>query len=149
MISFRIADSSDTASVAMLLAALFEEVEHTPNAEEIADMFAEIDEDDSHSTLLALNEDEDIVGILTIVECLSISAGGKYGVLNELYVVPEYRSEGVGKMLVDEAKDLAESRDWKRIEVTTPGDEFSKTLRFYEREGFYRIGPRYCYNRNW
>jgi len=149
MISFRIADSSDTASVAMLLAALFEEVAHTPNAEEIADMFAEIDEDDSHSTLLALNEDEDIVGILTIVECLSISAGGKYGVLNELYVVPEYRSEGVGKMLVDEAKDLAESRDWKRIEVTTPGDEFSKTLRFYEREGFYRIGPRYCYNRNW
>jgi len=149
MISFRIADSSNTASVAMLLAALFEEVEHTPNAEEIADMFAEIDEDDSHSTLLALNEDEDIVGILTIVECLSISAGGKYGVLNELYVVPEYRSEGVGKMLVDEAKDLAESRDWKRIEVTTPGDEFSKTLRFYEREGFYRIGPRYCYNRNW
>lgn len=149
MISFRIADSSDTASVAMLLAALFEEVEHTPNAEEIADMFAEIDEDDSHSTLLALNEDEEIVGILTIVECLSISAGGKYGVLNELYVVPEYRSEGVGKMLVDEAKDLAESRDWKRIEVTTPGDEFSKTLRFYEREGFYRIGPRYCYNRNW
>ncbi len=148
MISFRIADPSDTNSVAILLAALFEEVEHTPDAEEIADIFAEIDEDDSHSTLLALNEDDDIVGILTIVECLSISAGGKYGVLNELYVVPEYRSEGVGKMLVDEAKDLAETRDWKRIEVTTPGDEFSKTLHFYEREGFYKIGPRYCYNRN-
>lgn len=148
MITFRIADPTDTGSVAILLAALFEEVEHTPDAAEIADIFAEIDGDDSHSTLLALNADDDIVGILTIVECLSISAGGKYGVLNELYVVPEYRSEGVGKMLVDEAKDLAEARDWKRLEVTTPGDEFSKTLHFYAREGFYKIGPRFCYNRN-
>lgn len=145
MIHFRIADESDTASVAILLAALFEEVEHTPDAEEIAGIFAEIDEDDSHSTLLALNEDDDVVGILTIVECLSISAGGKYGVLNELYVVREYRSEGVGKMLVDEAKSLADARGWKRLEVTTPGDEFSKTLHFYEREGFYKIGPRYCF----
>ena len=145
MIHFRIADESDTASVAILLAALFEEVEHSPDAEEIAGIFAEIDEDDSHSTLLALNDDDDVVGILTIVECLSISAGGKYGVLNELYVVREYRSEGVGKMLVDEAKSLADARGWKRLEVTTPGDEFSKTLHFYEREGFYKIGPRYCF----
>lgn len=145
MISFRIADEYDTASVAMLLAALFEEVEGSPDADEIAEMFAEIDGDDNHSTLLAIDKTEQIVGILTIVECLSISAGGKYGVLNELYVLPEYRSEGVGKLLVQEAKELAEHRDWQRLEVTTPGDEFSQTLRFYEREGFYKIGPRYCF----
>lgn len=145
MISFRLADSNDTGAVALLIAALFEEVEHTPDAEEIADMFADIDADDSHSTLLALDDDEDIVGVLTIVECLSISAGGKYGVLNELYVVPEYRSEGVGRLLVEQAKELADMREWKRLEVTTPGDEFSKTLHFYEKEGFYKIGPRYCW----
>ena len=40
MISFRIADESDTASVANLLAALFEEVEGSPDAEEIAGIFA-------------------------------------------------------------------------------------------------------------
>lgn len=147
MISFRIADESDTNTVATLLAALFEEVEGSPDAEEIAGIFGDMEADESHSTLLALDDDDDIVGILTIVECLSISAGGKYGVINELYVVPEYRSEGVGKMLIDEAKDLADSREWKRLELTTPGDEFSKTLRFYEREGFYKIGPRYCYRR--
>ena len=145
MIQFRLADASDTTSVALLIAALFEEVEHFLDAEDIAEMFAEIDEDDSHSTLLAMNEDEDIVGILTIVECLSISAGGKYGVINELFVVPEYRSEGVGKLLLEEAKELAENRGWKRLEVTTPGDDFSKTIRFYEREGFYKIGPRFCF----
>lgn len=146
MINFRIADASDTFAVAQLLANLFVEVEHTPDADEIAEMFAEIDADEHHSTLLALNDEDEIVGIMTVAECLSISAGGHYGVINELYVLPEYRSEGVGKMLLDEVKELAGHRDWKRLELTTPGDEFSKTLHFYEREGFYRIGPRYKFD---
>jgi GNAT superfamily N-acetyltransferase len=145
MISLIVADDSHTAEVATLLAALFEEVGHTPDAEAIAAIFNHIEESDHHSTLLAMDDDGDIVGILTIAETLSLYAGGYIGVLNELYVVPEYRSEGVGKMLLDAAKALAEERDWVRLEVTTPGDEYDKTLRFYEREGFLPIGPRYKY----
>jgi GNAT superfamily N-acetyltransferase len=145
MIRLIVADESHTAAVAELFAALFEEVEHTPTAEEIAALFQEIEEDDRHSTLLALDDDDDVVGALSIAETISIYAGGYIGVVNELYVTPEYRSEGVGKMLLDAAKALAEERGWKRIELTTPGDEFEKTLRFYEREGFTRIGPRYRY----
>lgn len=143
MIQFRIADEQDTDIVAALLAALFEEVGHTPSAEEIAAIFADMDADDKHSTLLALDDDEDVVGVLTLTESLALYAGGHIGVINELYVVPEYRSEGVGKMLLDEAKELAENRGWRRLEVTTPGDDYPKTLRFYEREGFFKIGPRY------
>ena len=143
MITFRIADASDTHVVSQLLSDLFAEVGHSLSAEEIADIFQEIDEDDHHSTLLALDDDEDVVGVLTLVETIAIYAGGKIGVLNELYVVPEYRSEGVGKILLDAAKDLGEQRGWVRLEVTTPGEEYAKTLRFYEREGFMAIGPRY------
>ena len=57
MITFRIADASDSAVISMLLAALFEEVEGSPDAEEIHEIFAEMEEDDSHSTLLALDGD--------------------------------------------------------------------------------------------
>ena len=85
------------------------------------------------------------MGILTLVESLAIYAGGRIGVVNELYVVPDFRSEGVGKLLLDEAKELAEARGWLRLEVTTPGEDYAKTLRFYEREGFMPIGPRYKY----
>lgn len=145
MITFRIADEADTHIVAQLLADLFEEVGHTPTAEEIAEIFLHIDADDQHSTLLALDEDEDVVGILTIAESIALYAGGRIGVVNELYVVPEYRSEGVGKMLLDAAKELGEQRGWVRLEVTTPGEDYAKTLRFYEREGFMPIGPRYKY----
>lgn len=143
MIKMLVADASHTREVAALLAGLFEEVEHTLSFEEIAEIFAEIDADDHHSTLLAVNGDEEVVGLITLVESLSLSAGGRYGVVNELFVVPAYRSEGVGKMLLDFAKEIGEQRGWTRIELTTPGDEFDKTLRFYEREGFWKIGPRY------
>ncbi len=146
MIHLLIADESHTPVVAALLERLFEEVEHDLSFEEIADMFAELDADDHHSTLLAQNEAGDTVGLMTLVESLSLSANGRYGVINELYVEPEYRSEGVGKMLLDFAKMISAERGWARLEVTTPGDEFDRTLRFYEREGFWKIGPRYKYS---
>lgn len=143
MIHLVVADESHTAIVAEMLANLFEDVGHTLTASEIADIFIEMDEDAAHSTLLALNDDGDAVGVLTIVESLALYAGGRIGVINELYVVPPYRSEGVGKMLLDAAKELASERGWQRLEVTTPGEQYAKTLRFYEREGFMPIGPRY------
>ncbi len=145
MITFRTADESDTDVVSEMLADLFQEVGHTLTASEIAEIFLHIDSDDQHSTLLALDDDEDIVGVLTLVETIALYAGGRIGVINELYVVPAYRSEGVGKMLLDAAKELAEQRGWVRLEVTTPGEDYPKTLKFYEREGFMAIGPRYKY----
>jgi len=143
MIQLVIADDTHTLVVAELLANLFEEVGHTLTASEIADIFVEMDEDSLHSTLLAFNDDGDAVGVLTLVESLGIYAGGRVGVINELYVVPPYRSEGVGKILLDAAKKLADERGWQRLEVTTPGEQYEKTLQFYEREGFFPIGPRY------
>jgi GNAT superfamily N-acetyltransferase len=147
MIKFVVADAAHTDVVAELLAALFEEVGHTLTAGEIATMFNDIEADDRHSTLLALDADGDPAGVITLVETISIYAGGYIGVINELYVVPAYRSEGVGKMLLNAAKTLAEERGWRRLEVTTPGDDYERTLRFYEREGFFRIGPRYKWTR--
>lgn len=145
MIHFRIADESDTAVVAELLANLFEEVGHDLSAEEVANLFLQIDTDDFHSTLLALTDEGKAVGILTVAESLAFYAGGRFGVINELYVVPPFRSEGVGKILLDAAKELAGQRGWNRLEVTTPGAEYTDTLRFYAREGFMAIGPRYKY----
>lgn len=141
MLHFRLADSADTHLVAILIASLFEEVGHTQTAREIAEIFAAVENDDRHSTLLAF-DDEDAVGIITVSESIAFYAGGEIGVINELYVLPEWRSEGVGKLLLDQMKEIAFARGWRRLEVTTPGEAYDRTIRFYEREGFFPIGPR-------
>ncbi len=94
--------------------------------------------------VLAANDDAgEIVGLLTLNEAFAIYANGKYGVIDEMYVVPHLRSSRVGKMLMDAVKELAMERRWTRIEVTAPeSDRWVRTRRFYEREGFTFTGPK-------
>jgi GNAT superfamily N-acetyltransferase len=125
-----------------MIERLFGEVGHDMSQEAIAALFPLLEAYEAHVALLAQDEDE-IVGVVTLVESVSLYAGGRIGVINELYVEPAYRSEGVGKMLLDAAANFARANGWRRLEVTTPGEEYLRTRRFYEREGFMEIGPRY------
>ncbi len=91
----------------------------------------------------ALNERGEYVGILTLVETFAIYAGGNYGVIDEMYVAPEYRSLGVGKMLLAAAKEYGRQKRWLRLDVTAPPEEeWQRTVKFYEREGFVFTGPK-------
>ena len=83
------------------------------------------------------------VGVLTLNECAAIYAGGRFGEITELYVLPECRSSGVAPRLVGEAKEIARERGWSRLEVGAPDQPaWDRTLRFYLREGFEEVGPR-------
>jgi GNAT superfamily N-acetyltransferase len=83
-------------------------------------------------------------GIITLSEGLSIYAGGKFGVIREFYVIPEIRSTGVGKELLERAKEFGKKNGWNRIEVTLPDKvKWPRTFNFYIREGFKEIGPRF------
>ena len=90
----------------------------------------------------AKNDDE-IVGIITLVETFAIYAGGNYGVIPEMFIAPEYRSQGIGKQLVDAVKNYGAQKGWQRINVTAPDDpKWERTVKFYEREGFVFTGPK-------
>jgi GNAT superfamily N-acetyltransferase len=68
---------------------------------------------------------------------------GTFGIIPELYVRPAFRSRKLGTMLVAEAKQVARSKGWTRLEVTTPPlPQFDRTLAFYERQGFSISGGR-------
>ena len=83
------------------------------------------------------------IGVLTLVETFAIYAGGRYGIIDELYVAPEHRASGVGRRLVEAAREHGRRRGWVRIEVTAPPEEkWRRTVRFYEAQGFVFTGPK-------
>ena len=86
-------------------------------------------------------QDDNIIGLICIGEFSSIYAGGKFGILNELYVIPQYRSKGVGKKLMSFAYKIKEEKGWTRLEVSTPDEtQWKRTLTFYLKEGFVQTG---------
>ncbi|HEV8702170.1 MAG TPA: GNAT family N-acetyltransferase [Candidatus Polarisedimenticolia bacterium] len=78
-----------------------------------------------------------------LVESFAIYANGTYGVINEMYVAPPFRSQGVGGRLIAAVKDLAARRGWGRIDVTAPeSPAWDRTRRFHESQGFVFTGPK-------
>ena len=98
---------------------------------------------DGFNVFLAINAEGEAVGAITLAESFAIYAGGHFGIICELYVAPAYRSQGVGKKLLNAVKEIAKEKGWKRIDVTAPPEEkWVPTVKFYEREGFTFTGPK-------
>ena len=83
------------------------------------------------------------VGFITLSETRALYAGGRFGIIPECYVHPVFRGKGLGAKLLAEAREHAQSRGWKRLEVTTPPlPVFERTLHFYQTNGFEVAGGR-------
>jgi GNAT superfamily N-acetyltransferase len=83
------------------------------------------------------------VGFLSLYESYALYTEGAYGTIPEFYVRSPYCSQGIGSALLAEAKQIGQTRGWKRLEVTTPPlPQFDRTLSFYQRNGFSISGGR-------
>ncbi len=87
--------------------------------------------------------DGDPQGFLALCEGFALYAEGDFGIITELYVRPPHRSRELGSALLAAAREHGRRQGWSRLEVTTPPlPAFSRTLGFYEREGFAVSGGR-------
>lgn len=85
----------------------------------------------------------DIIGMINLNECAAIYAGGKFGEITEMYIKPEYRSSGIGELLIQRSKEFAQERSWTVLEVGAPDvPRYQRTVDFYKRTGFNEVGPR-------
>jgi GNAT superfamily N-acetyltransferase len=83
------------------------------------------------------------VGAIVLNECAAIYAGGAFGEISELYVLPQFRSMRVGEFLLAAADKFAVTKGWPFLEVGTPGlPRWQRTVDFYLENGFSEIGPR-------
>lgn len=83
------------------------------------------------------------IGIATLCESRSIYAQGLFGIIQEFYVAPPWRSQEVGARLVDACVRHGRQAGWKRLELATPPlPEFARTVSFYKDNGFEPTGGR-------
>ncbi|MEH6347130.1 MAG: GNAT family N-acetyltransferase [Bermanella sp.] len=87
--------------------------------------------------VLAARQGNTIIGFGALCESHSLYAEGSFAILQEFYVLPEYRSQNVGQALIDALVDYAKQQNWKRLELCTPPmPEFERTVAFYQDNGF-------------
>ena len=100
--------------------------------------------DGIYTVFVAMGEaDRAPAGFISLTETHSLYAEGAFGIIPELYVQPQYRSAGLGHLLMDAAKAYGRSRGWQRLEVTTPPlPAFDRTFSFYQANGFDVAGGR-------
>jgi GNAT superfamily N-acetyltransferase len=90
--------------------------------------------EDPESTVLVAEHRGELRGLCTAyLDMNSVRFGARCWV-EDLAVSPEHRSQGVGKALLDAAKDWARDRGATHLELDS-SDTRADAHRFYEREG--------------
>jgi GNAT superfamily N-acetyltransferase len=80
-----------------------------------------------------------LLGMINLLFTISTAEGGAVIILEDLIVVQDHRSEGLGAELLDYALDFARQKDFPRITLLTDRlDEPAK--KFFQRHGFRESG---------
>ena len=90
--------------------------------------------DAADAELLLAEEDGVLAGLCSVYLDLRSIRYGRRAWVEDLVVGPHRRSTGVGKALLDAAKDWARERGATHLELDS-GDARKDAHRFYEREG--------------
>lgn len=142
--NIRPATTNDAAQIAEAIKSLLLELGDEKSATEslTADVVSKLMNTGKTSVFLAETEHGEHAGMISLTETQAIYAGGLYGMIDEMYVSPQYRSQNVGASLIAEAKKHAQRKGWKRLAVTAPPNNNERPLNFYTQNGFEPTGPK-------
>ena len=150
-VAIRRATQADAAEIARMAKALTDEI-----IEMIGEGHFDIDPQVSTSlarewieagryvSYIALDEASGTaIGVATLCESRSLYAQGIFGIIQEFYVSPQWRSREVGAHLVEACVAHGRASGWRRLELATPPlPEFARTVSFYKDNGFEPTGGR-------
>lgn len=142
----RRASAADAHGIAAAVRELLFELGGKPAAGQALEEAArELTEDADAGVLLVADADGKIVGFLGVSWQRAVRIPGRYGLIQELWVHPGWRSQAIGAELLGALNDLARTEGIGRIEVGLPSERFPSveaTRAFYEANGFSGIGLR-------
>lgn len=88
----------------------------------------------NESIIYIAYEEENAVGFTQLYPLFSSVTMQPMFLLNDLYVEDNYRNQGIGNMLIDKAKQLCKTLNYKGLSIQTAQSNPAQHL--YERLGF-------------
>jgi len=99
--------------------------------------------EDGHYSAVVGFLDGEAIALATMSQTYALYAGGKVAQVQEFYVAPEYRTTGIGSLLLEQVKEQARLRGCVCIELCTPPlPEFERSVTFYQKNGLKLVGGR-------
>ena len=140
---YKLVDKSQTEEIAKLAVCLTNEIiertgiKHFNVDEPLAVSLCQNYVSNGLYNVIAAFDENKIIGFGALCESHSLYAEGSFGIIQEFYVMPNYRSQEIGKKLINEIVNFSKNKKWKRLELCTPPlPEFDRTVAFYQENGF-------------
>jgi GNAT superfamily N-acetyltransferase len=136
----QLARTSDAANIASLVQGYWQ-FETIPGFERsrITDLLSAFMRQKERGACWLAMKDEQPIGYLLAVYVFSLEHGGMMAEIDELFVVPEQRSNGVGVALLREAEREMERAGLTRVQLQLSVKN-RRARFFYEQNGFQRRG---------
>ena len=142
MLNVRLAIPSDRDEVLRLVNGLLAELGGSPRpADAASPVFDDLVGGGDAGFIVIAEEDGTAKAVCTASFTQALRTVGRYAILQEMYVEPEYRSSGAGRAVIDFALAHAVASGCQVVELGTPRDS-DRQIEFYERAGFVNVGAR-------
>jgi GNAT superfamily N-acetyltransferase len=82
-----------------------------------------------------------VTAVCTVSYAHALRSGGRYAIVQEMYVTPALRSSGVGRLVLELALATAKQAGCPFVELGTP-PAGARQIAFYRRSGFAPVGER-------
>ena len=142
MLNVRLATPDDRDEAVRLVRGLLIELGGSPApAEALFGVFEALVSGGDAGFVVIAEDDGKAIAACTASFVTSLRTVGRYVVLQEMFVEPEWRSSGVGRVVIHFALEHAVASGCQVVELGTPriGD---RQIAFYERAGFENVGAR-------
>lgn len=145
-ISIKRAQLDDIAAVSLLFDAYRQFYEQQPNAEFAKQFISDRLQNNESIIFIAQNQFQQALGFCQIYPTFCSVIAAPIYILSDLFVSPDARKSGIGKMLLEQAYTHAKDNKIARMDLTTAKNNFTAQS-LYESLGWKKDTIFFAYNK--
>lgn len=103
--------------------------------ENLRNIFVEALENKENIKLMMIENNGDVIGFINLMIIFSVWAGGKALILDDLFIIEEYRNMGFGKVVMNSLECYVKDNSYKRLQFLSEISNKSAND-FYKKLGY-------------